>query len=79
MRMHIELDKDLVHRIDVVAGKRRRSQFVRDAVTAALEQEDRARLIRAAAGVLSDRGHEWDDDPADWVRAQRRGDVRRVG
>ncbi|HXZ56587.1 MAG TPA: ribbon-helix-helix domain-containing protein [Gaiellaceae bacterium] len=79
MRMHIDMGDELVEQIDAVAGKGRRSQFVRDAVAAALEQRKRAELVLAARGVLADRGHDWDENPAEWVRAQRRGDDRRVG
>ena len=79
MRVHIDIDKDLVARVDTVAGKRHRTQFVRDAVLAALEQRDRLESIHAARGAIPDRGHEWDADPGEWVRAQRQGDVRRVG
>jgi len=28
---------------------------------------------------LPDTGHDWDDDPAAWVRQQRRADPRRAG
>lgn len=31
------------------------------------------------AGSISDEGHPWDADPADWVRRQRRADRRRAG
>lgn len=79
MRMHVEIADDLVRQIDGVAGKRHRSQFVRDAIAAALDQRVRAGLIRSARGVIADRGHEWDTDPAAWVRAQRKADERRVG
>ena len=73
------MDEELLGRIDAVAGKRGRSRFVRDAVAAALEHADRLELILSARGAIPDRGHDWDDDPAAWVRAQRRGDRRRVG
>jgi predicted transcriptional regulator len=79
MRMHIELDDALVRRIDEIAGPRRRSQFVRDAVGAALDARERAEMIRSAMGSIADVGHDWDDDPAEWVRSQRRADRRRVG
>ncbi len=79
IRMHIEIDEDLVHRIDEVAGMRHRSQFVRDAVAAALEHRARAGLIRAARGTIADGSHEWDNDPAAWVRKQRKADDRRLG
>lgn len=77
--MHIEMDEALVRRIDEVAGKRHRSQFVRDAVAVALDQGARAGLIRSARGVIADHSHDWDDDPAAWVRRQRHADDRRVG
>jgi len=77
--MHIELDDDLVRRIDSVAGSRGRSRFVRRAVERALDEETRWTLIRSAIGSVADRDHEWDDDPGEWVRRQRRGDSRRVG
>lgn len=79
MRMHIEMDDELVARIDDLAGRRGRSQFVRNAVVAALEQQRRAALIRAARGSLAATRHEWDADPARWVRRQRRVDEKRVG
>ncbi len=79
MRVHIDVDEALVSRIDSVAGKRRRSQFVRDAVVAALDHQARTELIGSTRGVIADRGHQWDDDPAGWVRAQRRSDSRRLG
>lgn len=79
MRLHIEMDDGLVQQIDDVAGRRRRSKFVRDAVVAALDRSRRAELIMSARGSISDTGHEWDDDPAGWVREQRHVDPRRVG
>jgi predicted transcriptional regulator len=77
--MHIELDDELVRRIDGVAGHRGRSTFVRRAIAAALEQAERWELIRSARGSIPDAGHDWDDDPAAWVHAQRFSDDRRVG
>jgi Arc/MetJ family transcription regulator len=79
MRMHIELDDDLVAKVDELAGPRGRSAFVRAAVQRAVEQEIRWAEIESAAGALADEGHEWDADPAEWVRRQRHADVRRAG
>jgi metal-responsive CopG/Arc/MetJ family transcriptional regulator len=73
------MDKDLIDRIDALAGDRGRSQFVRDAIVAALDQGDRLERIRSARGAITAKGHDWDADLAAWVRAQRRGDLRRVG
>ena len=79
MRMHVDLDGALVAQVDEIAGPRRRSAFVRDAVRDAVDRRRRQHVLRQAAGVLRDGGHEWDDDPAAWVQRQRSGDPRRVG
>ena len=79
MRLHIELDDDLVARVDEIAGSRGRSAFVRRALEAALTTELRWRRLKTAAGAVPDTGHDWDHDPATWVRQQRRGDDRRGG
>ena len=79
MRMHIELDDALVTRVDAITGPRRRSAFVRDAIVAAVDRHYRARRLHAAAGVLRDSRHDWDDDAASWVSRQRSADPRRVG
>ena len=79
MRMHIDLDESLIKRVDEVAGPRGRSAFVRNAIERALDQVVRLRLLDSAAGSIPDTGHEWDEDPAGWIRRQRYGDPDRVG
>jgi Arc/MetJ family transcription regulator len=79
MRMHIELDDELVAQIDELSGPRGRSAFVRSAVERAIRQELRWTDIAAAAGAIANQDHEWDADPGAWVRQQRRADVRRAG
>ena len=79
MRLHIHIDDALIARVDEIAGPRARSEFVRNAVQAAVESRRRWDLIEQAAGAVSERQHEWDADPAEWVRQQRRGDPDRVG
>jgi hypothetical protein len=79
MRVHIDMDKALLERVDEVAGERGRSQFIRDSVLAALASRERLEALRASAGSIDSSGHAWDEDPGLWVRSQRRGDQRRVG
>jgi hypothetical protein len=79
MRLHISLDDDLVAELDQRVGRRRRSAFIAGAVREALDDERRWELIERALGSIPDTGHEWDEDPAAWVRGQRRADPRRVG
>ena len=79
MRMHIELDDDLLAQVDALSVPRGRSAFVRAAIERAVQQERRWSAIESAAGAIPDHGHDWDDDPAGWVRDQRRSDPRRAG
>lgn len=73
------LDDKLVAELDRRVGRGRRSAFITRAVERALDDERRWELIESTFGSIPDRGHEWDDDPAAWVRAQRYGDETRVG
>lgn len=79
MRVHITLDDDLVVELDERAGVRRRSAFIAEIIRRSLDDEHRWDDLEKSLGSLSDEGHEWDDDPADWVRRQRRSDDRRTG
>lgn len=76
MRLHIEIDDDVVAEMDEVAGPRQRSQFVRDAVLGALERIRRWDDIHRARGAIAAQGHDWDGDPAGWVHEQRFSDPR---
>lgn len=77
MRLHITLADDLVAELDRRAGPRNRSAYVHAAIQQALADEQRWDALREAVGRLSG-PHDWDDDPAAWVRAQR-NDVSRTG
>ncbi len=79
MRLHIALDDELVDELDRRAGPRRRSQFITELIRRGLDDERRWDEIESALGQVADSGHDWDDDPGEWVRAQRRGDTRRAG
>lgn len=79
MRIHIDLDEALVSQVDEISGRRGRSRFIREATVNALNQKRRADLILSAAGAAGRATHDWDEDTAGWVRAQRRADAKRVG
>ena len=79
MRLHISLEDDLVAELDKRVGKRRRSSFIAALLRRELDDRRRWDEIKASIGSIPDTGHEWDEDPAAWVRAQRRADPRRVG
>ena len=78
MRMHIEIDNELIAEVDRIAGSRGRSAFVRSAIERALRDARRWAALESAAGSIGE-DHDWDADPAEWVRQQRRIDPRRVG
>jgi metal-responsive CopG/Arc/MetJ family transcriptional regulator len=79
LRIHINLEQRLVAQLDRRVGRRKRSAFIAETVRRALDEERRWDDIVASLGVIADRGHDWERDPAEWVRAERRGDRRRVG
>ena len=79
MRMHITLDDDLVRELDRRVGRGHRSAFIAATIAQALEDRRRWELILSSAGSIADEGHAWDDDPAAWVRAERRTAAARVG
>jgi predicted transcriptional regulator len=79
MRLHISLDDEIVAALDARVGRRQRSAFIAEAVRRALDERRRWDEIEAALGALPNTGHEWDEDPAAWVREQRRSDTRAAG
>jgi Arc/MetJ-type ribon-helix-helix transcriptional regulator len=79
MRVHITLSDELVRELDRRVGARGRSAFIAGAIREALEDERRWELIESALGSIDDEGHDWDVDPAAWVREQRNADSARVG
>ncbi|MBI2706064.1 MAG: hypothetical protein HYX32_12355 [Actinobacteria bacterium] len=79
MRVHIQLDDDVVAELDRRAGPRRRSSFIEELVRRGLDDEQRWDDIEAALGSLESVEGVWDSDPAKWVREQRHADRRRAG
>ena len=79
MRLHITLRPELVKELDRRLGRRRRSGFIAQAVATALDDERRWEQIEDAIGGIADSDHDWDRDPAAWVRDQRRADDDSVG
>jgi metal-responsive CopG/Arc/MetJ family transcriptional regulator len=79
MRLHISLDDQLVQALDARVGARERSAFIAAAVSRALDDERRWEEIEGVVGALAGSEHDWDVDPAGWVRAQRTSDTSRVG
>ncbi len=54
MRMHINLDDDMVKEIDELAGARGRSRYIREAVEGKLDVDRRLAARRRAFGSIPD-------------------------
>ena len=82
MRAHLILPDELVNRIDVLVGKRKRSRFVEEAVREKLRKETLITAVELTGGVLAkgDRP-EWatPEGTAAWVRDSRRRNDERLG
>lgn len=78
MRIHIALPDELIVELDRRAGARKRSAFISALIQRALEDENRWDEIEAALGQIPATGHEWDQNPAEWVRQQRHEDTSRA-
>jgi metal-responsive CopG/Arc/MetJ family transcriptional regulator len=76
MRIHIELDDELVANVDRLSGPGGRSTLVRVAIEQAVAQQQRWAALESAAGAVADHRHEWDSNPSRWVREQRYADHR---
>ena len=79
MRLHLDLDDELVAALDRRAEPRSPSAFIAELIRRGLDDECRWDDIEASLEAIPDTGHEWDEDPADWVRTHRRDDSRRSG
>jgi predicted transcriptional regulator len=81
MRTHIVVPEELIEQIDRVAGKRKRSRFVEEAIREKLAREALSEALTRSAGVLS-RGDypEWGtpEKVSEWVKAGRKEDSTRL-
>jgi metal-responsive CopG/Arc/MetJ family transcriptional regulator len=78
-RAHIVLPEELLERVDRVAGKRRRSRFVEEAVREKLARQALAASLEAGAGILDRADYpEWSspENTSRWVSALREADRR---
>jgi predicted transcriptional regulator len=76
MRMHLNLEDEVVEEIDALSGTRGRSAFIRDAVAKEIDRRRRWAAFDRAFGGAPDFGSHL---PPDWIREERRSDPRRVG
>ena len=75
-RLHMALEDNLVEETHRRTSSQPESPPIDEPTPNRSEDDRRWNDIEAALGRLPDTGHEWDDDPAAWVRRQRRVDRR---
>ena len=81
MRTHILISEPLVEAIDRLVGRRGRSTFFAEAAERELARRILAETASEAAGALAEHDIPGWDTPemaADWVRALRREDEKRL-
>lgn len=59
MRLHLDLDDELVAALDRRAEQRSRSALIAELIRRGLDDECRWDDIEASLGAISDTGHEW--------------------
>lgn len=78
MRTNLLLPRDLVKRVDRLAGRRGRSRFVAEVLEQAMRRELQREALRSTAGMLKNRpGYEHWSTPervVEWVSDLRAGD-----
>ncbi len=81
MRAHVVLPEELVKAVDALAGNRKRSRFVEEAVRDKLKKERLLSALKDSAGTLSAEDYpHWDtpEQVASWVRELRRESDQRL-
>jgi predicted transcriptional regulator len=81
MRAHVVLDDDLVDEVDALAGRRRRSSFIEEAVREKLQRERQKRALQnyIESGERPENPN-WrtPEDTSRWVRETRELDNQRL-
>jgi len=79
MRTHVVLPEDLVKEIDRVAGRRKRSQFIEEAVSEKLQRESLWQAMQDFKGSLIEDGPPWwstQEKRDAWFEATRTNDAK---
>jgi Arc/MetJ family transcription regulator len=81
MRAHIVVSEELLTEVDQVAGKRKRSHFVEEAIREKLSRAKRSAALQQSAGVLAAADYpEWEapEQVSAWVSEGRSADFPRL-
>ena len=80
-RTHVMLPDDLLAAIDELAGKRKRSEYIAEAVRDRVARDKRSRALLRAAGALKDADiPEWEtpEKTSAWVREMRQREAEHL-
>ena len=80
-RAHVVLPEDLLEQVDKIAGKRKRSTLVEEAIREKLSREGLRLALAKTKGILQDYNYpEWStpEKTSEWVRSLRRADDERL-
>jgi metal-responsive CopG/Arc/MetJ family transcriptional regulator len=81
MRAHVFLPDELLEQVDKVAGKRKRSRFVEEAIREKLSRDALGKALEESAGVLKSYDYpDWEtpEKTSAWVRSLRELDNERL-
>jgi metal-responsive CopG/Arc/MetJ family transcriptional regulator len=81
MRAHVVLPEDLVAEVDRIAGKRKRSEFIEEAVRERVRREKLRDVLKRAAGSMNPADYpEWStpEKTSKWVHDMRRADDKPI-
>lgn len=80
VRTHVILPKEILAKIDLLVGQRKRSRFLADAARHEIEHLEVLELARAAAGSAKGQPAPWGDTAesiAQWVHDDRQASLER--
>ena len=79
-RTHIVVPEELIIEIDRLSGKRKRSQFIAEAIKKEIQRLSYLNAVRETAGAWENNDHpELGSKSDNWVRTLRKNDYRRLG
>jgi len=77
-RTHVVVPEELMKEIDRLSGKRKRSQFIAQAVRKEIQRLNFLKAVRETSGAWKDEDHpELKEGVDNWVRSLRKEDEKR--
>lgn len=78
-RTHVIVPEELIREVDRLSGKRKRSQFITQAIKKEIQRLNYISAVRETAGIWKEEDHpELKDGSENWVRKLRDEDKKRL-